>query len=158
MAKMIFVCRECDSLYNAKSGTHNICPNCKTPLIETVITSKYWHRLSNSQKELVRPNLSQARYGKHTMFCRDCGTAIMDKAIICPNCGCFAAPLVDQSVSIWLVILSLLFPLFGGIYFFAAIKTRPRCAKICSIVAIISWLTGIGSFIFRFLGAILGII
>jgi hypothetical protein len=60
------------------------------------------------------------------------------------------------------IILSLLFPLCGGIYFFAAIKTRPKCAKVCSVVAIISWLTGLSDFmlgfIFGFLGGFLGII
>ena len=93
----------------------------------------------------------------------------MDEAVICPGCGCSVQAEnstqmveVDKSVSAGWVFLSLLFPLVGCIYFFAAIKTRPKCAVICSIVAIISSLTGLsdfmGGFIFGFLGGFLGII
>ena len=102
-------------------------------------------------------------------FCTHCGKEIMDEAVICPSCGCSVQTAnsthiveVDKSVSAGWIFLSLLFPLVGSIYFFAAIKTRPMCAKVCSIVAIISWLTGLsdflGGFIFGFLGAYLGII
>jgi hypothetical protein len=59
MARMIFFCSKCNSTYGADSGTHNSCPDCKIPLIETSITSDYWRTLSASQKEQERLSLAQ---------------------------------------------------------------------------------------------------
>ena len=159
MAKMIFVCRECNSIYRAKSRTHNFCPDCDIPLIETTITYQYWKKLSSSQKEKVQPNLLPFAQGKYAMFCHYCGTAIMNETVICPGCGCLGRRMKPEGdLSIGMVILSILFPLFGGIYFFEAIKTRPKCAKVCSIVAIISWLTGLSNFMVGFIAGLLGIL
>jgi len=79
-------------------------------------------------------------------FCRHCGKEILDEAVICPNCGCSAqdtntaqVTAVDESVSVGLVILSVLIPLFGIIYWPVKAKTRPKCAVACGIAAIISW-------------------
>lgn len=80
-------------------------------------------------------------------FCQHCGKELLDEAVICPGCGC-AVPAkttsqitrVDESVSVGLVVLSILIPLFGVIYWPLYAKTRPRCAKICGIAAIVSWL------------------
>ncbi len=58
MARMIFFCSKCNSTYGADSGTHNSCPDCKIPLIETSITSDYWRTLSNTQKEQERQKLA----------------------------------------------------------------------------------------------------
>ena len=145
MARMIFFCSKCNSTYGAESGTHNICPDCKIPLIETSITTDYWRTLSNSQKEQVRPQLLQVGNGKHMIFCRHCGKEIMDEAVICPGCGCSVQTAnstqiveVDKSVSAGWVILSLLFPLVGGIYFFAAIKLVPRALR--SVLSLQSFL------------------
>ena len=57
MARMIFVCSKCNSTYGAESGTHNICSDCKIPLIETSITTDYWRTLSNSQKEEAKHDI-----------------------------------------------------------------------------------------------------
>ena len=91
-------------------------------------------------------------------FCCHCGKEIMDEAVICPGCGCSVQTVnnaqkgeVDQSVSVGLVILSLLFPLFGGIYFFAALKTRPICSLTCGIAAVASWYMGIPYFVYGFI-------
>ena len=79
-------------------------------------------------------------------FCQHCGKEIMDEAVICPGCGCSVQTTnntqveeVDQSVSAGLVVLSVLIPLFGIIYWPVKAKTRPNCAKACGIAAIISW-------------------
>ena len=96
---------------------------------------------------------------KYAMFCHYCGTAIMNETVICPGCGCLGRRMKPEGdLSIGMVILSILFPLFGGIYCFAAIKTRPKCAKVCSIVAIISWLTGLSNFMVGFIAGLLGIL
>ena len=79
-------------------------------------------------------------------FCQHCGKELLDEAVICPGCGCsvqatnsIQATEVNQSVSVGLVILAVLIPLFGIIYWPVKAKTRPKCAKICGIAAIISW-------------------
>lgn len=86
-------------------------------------------------------------------FCQHCGKEVLDEAVVCPGCGCSvqtttgAAPTmgVDQSVSVGLVVLAVLIPLFGIIYWPVKAKTRPKCAQTCGIAAIISWVV---SFIF----------
>lgn len=79
-------------------------------------------------------------------FCQHCGKEIFDEAVICPGCGCSVqstnnvqATEVDESVSAGLVVLAVLIPLFGIIYWPVKAKTRPKCAKACGIAAIISW-------------------
>ncbi|MGN1051035.1 MAG: zinc-ribbon domain-containing protein [Acutalibacteraceae bacterium] len=79
-------------------------------------------------------------------FCQNCGKEVLDEAVICPNCGCSVqadnntqSTEVDESVSAGLVVLSVLIPLFGIIYWPVKAKTRPKCAKTCGIAAIISW-------------------
>ena len=79
-------------------------------------------------------------------FCQHCGKEIMDEAVICPGCGCAVKAIntaqpteVDESVSAGLVVLAVLIPLFGIIYWPVKAKTRPKCAKACGIAAIIAW-------------------
>lgn len=79
-------------------------------------------------------------------FCQHCGKEIMDEAVVCPGCGCATkqeiktqAPEVDNTVSGGLVILSILLPIFGIIYWPVKAKTRPKCALTCGITAIVSW-------------------
>lgn len=83
-------------------------------------------------------------------FCQHCGKEILDEAVVCPGCGCSVqttnnnAPTteVDESVSAGLVVLAVLIPLFGIIYWPVKAKTRPKCAQACGIAAIISWVVG----------------
>ena len=81
-------------------------------------------------------------------FCQHCGKEIMDEAVVCPGCGCAVKTNnaqeteVDQSVSGGLVVLAVLIPLFGIIYWPVKAKTRPNCAKACGIAALISWAVG----------------
>lgn len=79
-------------------------------------------------------------------FCSHCGKEIMDQAVICPGCGCSVQSTtnqsfeeIDYSVSGGLVLLAILIPLFGIIYWPVKAKTRPKCAQACGIAAIISW-------------------
>ena len=81
-------------------------------------------------------------------FCQHCGKELLDEAVICPGCGCAvqapnavvpAEQEVDESVSTGLVVLSVLIPLFGIVYWPVKAKTRPKCAKACGIAGIISW-------------------
>lgn len=79
-------------------------------------------------------------------FCQHCGKEIMEEAVICPGCGCSVqsgnntqVAEVDESISAGLVVLAVLIPLFGIIYWPVKAKTRPKCAKACGIAAIISW-------------------
>ena len=84
-------------------------------------------------------------------FCSKCGKEIMDEAVVCPNCGCaVVAPnqynpvnRADDEVSVGLVILSILIPLFGVIYWPVKHKETPKKAKACGIAGIISWAVGI---------------
>ena len=89
------------------------------------------------------------------VYCQKCGKEVSEATIFCPDCGCsdfgssYTPPKntvdengVDQSVSVGLVILAFLIPLFGIIYWPVKAKTRPKCAKICGIVAIVSWVLG----------------
>ena len=46
----------------------------------------------------------------------------------------------EESINIWLVLLAIIFPLFGFIYWPMEYKNRPRTAKACGIAAIISFL------------------
>ena len=80
-------------------------------------------------------------------YCSKCGAEINDEAVVCVKCGCTVnqesaikgVSEVDDSVSAGLVILAVLIPLFGIIYWPVKAKIRPRCAKACGIAAIISW-------------------
>ena len=77
-------------------------------------------------------------------YCQHCGKELLDQAVVCPGCGCsvLTEPKVDESVSTGLVVLSVLIPLFGVIYWPVMAKTRPKCAQACGIAAIISWVVG----------------
>lgn len=79
------------------------------------------------------------------MFCTKCGAEINDSAVVCVNCGCAVGGKQvveeekDMTVSVGLVIVSVLIPLFGIIYWPVKAKTRPKCAQACGIAGIISW-------------------
>lgn len=76
-------------------------------------------------------------------YCQHCGKEVLDDAVICMSCGCSVTNKpdteVDESVSAGLVILAVLIPLFGIIYWPVKAKTRPKCAVACGVAAIISW-------------------
>lgn len=78
-------------------------------------------------------------------YCQNCGAEMNENAVICVKCGCpvqtnnTQQPEVDESVSTGMVVLSVLIPLVGLIYWPVKAKTRPKCAKTCGIAALISW-------------------
>ncbi|MBO7149131.1 MAG: zinc ribbon domain-containing protein [Clostridia bacterium] len=77
-------------------------------------------------------------------YCTHCGNEVNENAVVCVKCGCSIKPVnqvaeVNDTVSVGLVILAVLIPLFGIIYWPVKAKTRPKCAKACGIAAIVSW-------------------
>lgn len=81
-------------------------------------------------------------------FCQHCGAEIEDDALFCSKCGCSAeaandkgkASEKDNSVSVGLVILAVLFPIFGLFYCPFRIRKRTKCAIICGIASSISFM------------------
>ena len=78
-------------------------------------------------------------------YCQSCGAEVNENAAVCVKCGCSIQQekKVDGSASVGLVILAVLIPLFGIIYWPVKAKDRPNCARACGIAAIISWVLGI---------------
>ncbi|MBR2080983.1 MAG: hypothetical protein IKC50_06320 [Oscillospiraceae bacterium] len=79
-------------------------------------------------------------------YCQHCGAEVNENAVVCVKCGCSLQQAnanqskeVDNSVSTGLVVLAVLIPLFGIIYWPVKAKERPKCAQACGIAAIISW-------------------
>ena len=94
------------------------------------------------QKNSNNNNLDSKKY------CWNCGCEINNNAVICVRCGCPSTQLnqmneIDDSVNAGLVILAVLIPLFGWIYWADQAKARPKCAKTCGISATISWIARI---------------
>ncbi len=79
-------------------------------------------------------------------FCQHCGSEINENAVVCVKCGCSVSnmPAVDNTNSVGMVVLSVLWPLFGIIYYFVKKNDRPYCAKNCLKGALISWGVSIG--------------
>ena len=80
-------------------------------------------------------------------FCSKCGKEILEEAVVCPNCGCAVSNNVASAnhviaadeVSVGLVVLSVVIPLFGVIYWAVKHKETPKKAKACGIAGLISW-------------------
>ena len=77
-------------------------------------------------------------------FCSKCGKEINNEAVICPHCGCAVEtaqkkPGSTDEVNAGLVILSVLFPIFGIIYWAVVHKETPKKGKACGVAALITW-------------------
>ncbi len=80
-------------------------------------------------------------------FCSNCGNQIDDNAVICVKCGCAVQqqpqqPMqgyVEDKVSVGLVILAILIPLFGMIYWPVKHRECPNRARACGIAGIVAW-------------------
>lgn len=79
-------------------------------------------------------------------FCSHCGKEVMEKAVICPNCGCQIESTDDNRANPGLVLLSILIPLAGIIMAIAfwnktphAAKTYLKAALITVLVEVILW-------------------
>lgn len=85
-------------------------------------------------------------------FCRKCGKEINDDAVMCVHCGCAtekaARPSTNHDCDPYSgadfveVFLSVLIPLAGIIMYFVKKDTRPKAAKTCLLVGIITWALG----------------
>ena len=76
-------------------------------------------------------------------FCSKCGKEINNEAVICPHCGCMVEDVQKKSeatdeVNAGLVILSVLLPIFGIIYWAVVHKETPKKGKACGVAALIT--------------------
>lgn len=82
-------------------------------------------------------------------YCSNCGAEIDENAVICVKCGCAVqgkgtqVATAEDTVSVGFVILSILIPLFGIIYWAVKAKECPKRAKACGIAGIISMVVSI---------------
>ena len=85
-------------------------------------------------------------------YCSKCGKEIMNEAVICVHCGC---PIEgaqnpnqvireEDKVSVGLCILSVLFPIFGIIYWPVNHKRVPKRAQACGCYALASFIVALG--------------
>lgn len=81
-------------------------------------------------------------------FCGKCGKEIDDEAVVCVHCGCptgvqplAAAPAVDTEATATAgeKVLSFLVPLAGIILFCVNKNKKPKAAKTCLLVGVITW-------------------
>lgn len=84
-------------------------------------------------------------------YCNKCGKEIDDQAVVCVHCGCetgYAAqnhkPNYDpeSGADFVEILLSLLIPIAGVIMYFVKKDTRPKAAKTCLLVGVITWAIG----------------
>ena len=83
---------------------------------------------------------------KEMKYCQQCGSQLVDQAVMCPNCGCAVQAPVNQQEdkpSTGLNILAFLFPLIGLILFLCFQKTTPVRAKAIGKWALIGFIVGI---------------
>ena len=71
-------------------------------------------------------------------FCSHCGKEVMEKAVICPNCGCSIQDAEENSVNVGLVVLSILIPLAGIILAIVYAHKAPKASKAYLKAAIIT--------------------
>lgn len=72
-------------------------------------------------------------------YCKNCGTQIDDKAVICPNCGVPQTPQgTDNGGFLW-GLLGCCVPIVGLVLFLAWKDTKPKTAQAAGIGALV-WL------------------
>lgn len=93
-------------------------------------------------------------------YCQQCGSQLVDQAVVCPNCGCTVQEpinLQEDKPSTGLNILAFLFPLVGLILFLCFQKTTPVRAKAIGKWALDGFVVGVTlSILSGVLGVILG--
>lgn len=55
----IFYCKKCDSTWSAKPSDNLLCPDCKSPLIQTDISAEEWRTKSDEQKYAIKIRLKE---------------------------------------------------------------------------------------------------
>lgn len=90
-------------------------------------------------------------------FCPHCGTDLDMNAAVCVRCGYKAGSSpANDNVNAGLVVVSVLVPIFGIVYWAIKQKECPKSAKYYGIASLISWGAGmVLSMSFQFLGAFL---
>ena len=93
-------------------------------------------------------------------YCQQCGSQLVDQAVVCPNCGCTVQEPINQQEdkpSTGLNILTFLFPLVGLILYLCFQKTTPVRAKAIGKWALDGFAVGAAlSILVGILGVILG--
>lgn len=93
-------------------------------------------------------------------YCQQCGSQLVDQAVVCPNCGCTVQEPINQQEdkpSTGLNVLAFLFPLVGLILYLCFQKTTPVRAKAIGKWALDGFVVGIAlSILVGILGGILG--
>lgn len=93
-------------------------------------------------------------------YCQQCGSQLVDQAVVCPNCGCTVQEPINQQEdkpSAGLNVLAFLFPLVGLILFLCFQKTTPVRAKAIGKWALDGFVVGVAlSILSGVLGVILG--
>lgn len=93
-------------------------------------------------------------------YCQQCGSQLVDQAVVCPNCGCAVQAPVSQQEdkpSTGLNTLAFLFPLIGLIMYLCFQKTTPVRAKAIGKWALDGFAVGAAlSILVGILGVILG--
>ena len=82
-------------------------------------------------------------------YCRNCGSQIDDKAVICPQCGVRQEPVTasNDSGSIGWAFLGCCIPIVGLILFLVWKDTRPNDAKKAGIGALVSVLLSVAFYV-----------
>ena len=90
-------------------------------------------------------------------FCKNCGSQIDDRAVICPKCGVaqHTAPAVVDNGGFGWGLLGFCIPLVGLILFLVWKDTKPRSGKAAGIGALIS--VGVSIVLYGFL-ALIGVL
>lgn len=93
-------------------------------------------------------------------YCQQCGSQLVDQAVVCPNCGCTVQEPINQQEdkpSTGLNVLAFLFPLVGLILYLCFQKTTPVRAKAIGKWALDGFAVGAAlSILVGILGVILG--
>lgn len=93
-------------------------------------------------------------------YCQQCGSQLVDQAVVCPNCGCTVQEPINQQEdkpSTGLNVLAFLFPLIGLILYLCFQKTTPVRAKAIGKCALDGFAVGAAlSILVGILGVILG--
>ena len=84
--------------------------------------------------------------GKEMKYCQQCGSQLVDQAVVCPNCGCTVQEPINQQEdkpSTGLNVLAFLFPLIGLIMYLSFKKTMPVRAKALEKWTLIGFIVGL---------------
>ena len=79
-------------------------------------------------------------------YCQQCGSQLVDQAVVCPSCGCAVQGPVNRQEdkpSAGLNVVALLFALIGLIMYLSFKKTMPVRAKVLEKWTLIGFIVGL---------------